>query len=420
MAIIPARGGSKGIPRKNIRHLNGKPLISYTISTALSSNFISKVVVSTDDEEIAAIARNYGANIIFRPDHLSSDEVPLDPVIFDAVQQLEHDGEEFNIVVTIQPTSPLLRKGTLDCIIKKIVNEQHDTVLTAVDDRHLSWTKIEDSYEPKYIERRNRQYLPSEYRETGAIMASKRSVITAHNRIGERVSLYEVDENESIDIDSMMDWWVAEKLLKKKRVLIRVDGHEKIGLGHVYRSLTLANNIMDHELIFLMDEQYQLGIELVKSQNFKVVTFTENPYPIIVKLKPDIIINDILDTSKDYIFSLKDLGLKVFNFEDLGSGAEYADGVFNALYPGTVPRGNFYTGEKYYCAKNEFLNLKSKEISAEVRNVLITYGGTDPSGLTLKTLRAITRSSQDFNISVILGPGYSNEGNLRMYIKDSK
>lgn len=409
LAIIPARGGSKGIPRKNIRHLNGKPLISYSIEIALKSDLIDNVVVSTDDQEIGAIALKYGAEVIYRPEKLASDDVPLDPVIYNAIQKLEKNGVFYDIVVTIQPTSPLLKIETLDSIINKLLKEEFDTVLTAVDDRHLAWGKNGDIFEPKYLERKNRQYLPCEYRETGAVLASYRNVITPYSRIGNNVSLFEVDKYESVDIDSPMDWWIAEKLLKKKKVIIRVDGYDQIGLGHIYRTLTLANNIMDHDVVFLMDSQHKLGIDIVRNQNFKVISFEMDPLPIINEFKPDVIINDILDTTKEYILSLKKLDVKIFNFEDLGNGAEFADGVFNALYPGSVPAENFFTGEKYYCARNEFLTIEQKDVNEKVNNVLITFGGTDPNNLSLKTLNVISQSNYDFKITIILGPGYKNE-----------
>lgn len=412
LAVIPARGGSKGIPRKNVRILKGKPLISYAIEAARNSRYISKVVVSTDDDEIASIANKYGAEVVLRPENLASDEVPLDPVIYDAIQKVEDKDGVFDIVITIQPTSPLLKTETINKVIQALITNDYDTVLTAVDDRHLSWTKEGDYFLPKYTKRKNRQYLPSEFRETGAVLASKRSVITPESRIGKNVSLYEVDKYESVDIDSPMDWWVAEKLLNRKKVVIRVDGYKEIGLGHIFRTLTLANNIMDHELIFLMDIQHQLGINVIKSQNFKVETFSGDPVSKISQLKPDIVINDILDTKKEYILSLKEMGIKVYNFEDLGSGAEYADGVFNALYPGSVPGNNFYTGENYYCARTEFLSAKTKQITDEVKNVLITFGGTDPNDLTLKTLKALSNTNKDYNINVIIGPGYKNKDKL--------
>lgn len=408
LAVIPARGGSKGIPQKNIRLLNGQPLISYTINAVKESKYISKCIVSTDDDEIKKVVKAYNIPVIERPSNLATDDIPLDPVIFNAVRQLENQGEYFDIVVTIQPTSPLLKAQTLDAVIEYMLMNNFDTVLTATDDRHLSWTKKDGEFQPKYLERKNRQYLPVEYRETGAVLATKRKVMTESNRLGSNLSIFEVDKYESVDIDSRMDWWIAEKLLKMKKIVIRVDGYKEIGLGHIYRTLTLANHIIDHEVIFLMDERHELGINLVKEKNFKVELFTGSPIPKMLELEPDIIINDILDTDKEYILTLKKIG-KVFNFEDLGEGAEFADGVFNALYPGTVPADNFYTGEKYYCARPEFMLIKPKVIEEKVQNVLITFGGTDPNNLTLKALKALSILDANFEINVILGPGYSHD-----------
>ena len=103
-------------------------------------------------------------------------------------------------------------------------------------------------------------------------------------------------------------------------MIIRVDGYREIGLGHIYRTLTLAHNIFDHEVIFLMDKQYDLGIKLIEKQNFKIEFLSKILY-LKLEISPDIIINDILDTSTDYMLKLKNMGIKVFNFEDLGYGA---------------------------------------------------------------------------------------------------
>jgi CMP-N-acetylneuraminic acid synthetase/spore coat polysaccharide biosynthesis predicted glycosyltransferase SpsG len=419
IAIIPARGGSKGIPRKNIRMLYGKPLISYAINAALNSDYIDEVIVSTDDDEIGLVAQKYGARVIKRPAHLATDEVPLDPVIYDVILKLEAEGHILNTVATIQPTSPLVKTKTIDSIVKMVIEENYDTILTAVDDRHLAWGQNEETFFPKYQERKNRQYLPSEFRETGAVLVSKREVISENNRIGKKVSLVEVSKDESIDIDSPADWWVAEKLLKQKTVVIRVDGYKEIGLGHIFRALTIANYIIEHKVIFLMNEKYPLGINVVKSQNFTVKLFNgEDTVEVILDLNPDIVINDILNTEKDYMLQLKHNGIQVFNFEDLGEGAEFADGVFNALYPGRVPSENFYTGEKYYCARAEFLDSEFNPIRDNVANVLITFGGTDPNNLTQKTIEALDDIDGSFNINVIVGPGYSHLNELENNIKN--
>ena len=118
LAIIPARGGSKGIPRKNVLLLSGQPLISYAIQNAKSSGFQMDVAVSTDDQEITNVSNQFGAEVIRRNKKLASDEVTLDPVIFDAVQQMEgKTGKTYDYVITLQPTSPLLSADTLDSAI---------------------------------------------------------------------------------------------------------------------------------------------------------------------------------------------------------------------------------------------------------------------------------------------------------------
>ena len=121
VAVIPARGGSKGIPLKNLAELAGKPLISYVIETCLAAESVERTVVSTDHERIAEVARRYGAEVPFtRPPALAGDEVTLDPVIYHAVTALEAEGDHaIDVVLTVQPTVPLLRPSTIDRAVRK-------------------------------------------------------------------------------------------------------------------------------------------------------------------------------------------------------------------------------------------------------------------------------------------------------------
>ena len=226
IVIIPARGGSKSIPRKNIRFLGDKPLVAHVITTVKQSKYVDKVIVSTDDTKIQFIAQQYGAETQFRSPELAEDEVPLDPVIYDAVQKEEkRTMDEFDIVITVQPTSPLLKTETLDYAIEQLVNNDFDTIISVYDDRGLSWGYDEESqsFYPLYKERLNRQYLPKTYKETGAILGSKRSCINENSRIGDNIGLIEISKEESVDIDNYEDWWVAEKILNKKRVILKTD-----------------------------------------------------------------------------------------------------------------------------------------------------------------------------------------------------
>ena len=120
LVVIPARGGSKGIPRKNIRLLDGKPLIAYSIEIAKASAYVDDIVVTTDDSEIALLSEKFGASVIRRSEELARDDIPLDPVIHDAVIRKEKLAfDEYDIVITLQPTSPLLKTSTLDGAIEK-------------------------------------------------------------------------------------------------------------------------------------------------------------------------------------------------------------------------------------------------------------------------------------------------------------
>ncbi|WP_462316497.1 cytidylyltransferase domain-containing protein [Methanobrevibacter sp.] len=412
LVVIPARGGSKGIPRKNIRLLNHKPLIAYPINIAKSSKYVDDIVVTTDDSEIALLSEKFGASVIRRSEELAGDDVPLDPVVYDAMVQKEKLAfDEYDLVVTLQPTSPLLKSSTLDAAIEKFDDFAVDSVLSVVDDRHLSWGYDEKNqrYFPNYIERKNRQYLPKDFRETGAILITRRKFVHEDSRLGTNLDLIEVSRQESVDIDNYEDWWIAENYLQKKRVAIVVNAYDEIGTGHVYRCLSIASKLVFHDVLFLLDERHQLGIDIIGNYNypFKLHDGEDDLVKILKEYSPQIVVNDILDTSKEYISKLKDEGYFVVNFEDLGTGTEMADVVFDALYEHDVGDENVFTGHKYYILKDEFYFQPQKIITQKVENILITFGGTDPNNFTEKVIDSILATSYGGRINVILGLGYT-------------
>ncbi|MCQ2964437.1 MAG: UDP-2,4-diacetamido-2,4,6-trideoxy-beta-L-altropyranose hydrolase [archaeon] len=435
LVVIPARGGSKGIPRKNIRLLGKKPLISHTIEMGLESKYVDNLVVTTDDNEIKFIAEKFGAETIKRDGKLAEDSIPLDPVIYDATLQQEAKiNENYDIVITVQPTSPLLKTKTLDLAIETLINswendnpkEQYDTIISVVDDRHLSWGYDEEleKYYPLYEERLNRQYLPKAYKETGSIFASKREFIKENSRLGDNIGLIEISKQESIDIDNYEDWWVAERILKKKKILIKTDANHEIGTGHIFRGLAIASKLVKHEVIFLLDEAQPLGIEIVSNNNYPFITHDsrKSKEDIIEKIEeydPDIVINDILNTNSKYVKTLYDRDYYIVNFEDLGGGIKYAHIVFDALYEHKIPLKNLYSGHKYYILKDEFNYQESKLITEEVDRILLTFGGTDPNNFTEKTLEAILESSYENEIEIILGLGYSKKKEIQDKYKDN-
>ena len=213
LGIIPARGGSKGITKKNIKLLNGKHLIAYTIEAALASN-LERVIVSTECSEIANISLSYGAEIIMRPMHLAEDESPTLPVLQDVVSKLN---EKYDAVMTLQPTSPFRTIDDINNSIELFENDKEaDCLVSVVNVPHnYSPEKLMD-YDGKYLHGNcnvnRRQDVQTLYARNGAAIS-----ITKTKRLGEYIFVgnilpYFMNKLNSIDIDDMEDWNIAEGL----------------------------------------------------------------------------------------------------------------------------------------------------------------------------------------------------------------
>lgn len=420
LIIIPARGGSKGIPRKNLRALAGKPLIYYSIQTALNCKYSPDVYVSTDDAEIAAISEKLGAQVIQRDAGKAQDHTTLDPVIYDAYQQVQKRKDKaYDLIVTLQPTSPLLKSASLDAALARMISEVGvDTIISAKDDTHLTWKKDAGRFVPNYQKRVNRQYLEPIFKETGGFLITRSSIISDNNRIGTSVELHLLRGGEDIDIDTYEDWSLCEFYLKRKRILFVVSGYEEIGLGHVYNTLLIANDILNHQVEFLVDNKSQLAFDKISSKNYSVHQQAEvDIVADIRRIRPDIVINDRLDTSAEYIQALIDLGCKVINFEDLGAGAKFADLVVNAIYPEKQILAKHFFGHEYFILRDEFVLTPVRPVAKTVSRVLLTFGGVDPNNYTYKVIDAIYDYCDKRNIEIVVvaGFGYSRYETLAPY-----
>ncbi len=225
LAIIPARGGSKALPGKNIRPLLGKPLINYSIDAALQSCYKPRVVVSTDSEEIAAVAREAGAEVPFvRPSELATDTAPTPPVIKHALQWLEsNESYQPDIVVLLQPTSPLRRAQHIDKGIKTLLNTGADSVVSVCEAEHSPyWMRIidEEGFLKHFVEGSEkygrRQDLPTVYRINGALYITRPWVIMSGTLLAGDVRPFIMDCGDSVDIDDEIDFLLAELLLERR------------------------------------------------------------------------------------------------------------------------------------------------------------------------------------------------------------
>lgn len=415
LAVIPVRGGSKGIPRKNVRLMGGKPLLMYSVENALKCESITNIVITTDDEEIISIAQMNHIEYVKRDKSLAADHVTLDPVVYDAVVQMEEKyAIQYDIIVTLQATSPLLSIETLNNALLQFIHSGDDTFISVVNRPHLSWKKDKDRIVPTYTKRLNRQQLPANYFETGAFLITKRENIAYNSRIGEKVSVYEVPQQESIDIDTIDDWQMCESILNRKKIIFRCDGDKEIGMGHIYRCMTLAYNLTGHEVMFVLNENRKIGVEKIKETFFPfyLIKCDKDFFDFVKSWNTDIVVNDCLDSEYQYMEQLSKIVGRVVSFEDLGKGAELADVVVNALYDIQDNKVNHsYCGEKYICLREEYLLSTLGIYRQEVKNILVMFGGTDPCNFTERVYNiAISNRGKHPNIRYrfILGSGYEN------------
>lgn len=414
LAVIPARAGSKGIPNKNIRMIAGHPLIYYAIRNALHSQFITDTIVTTDSPDVRIIATQMGAKCKWRDASLTGDEVTLDAVIADAIPEGPWD-----YIVTMQPTSPTLKVETLDKAINYAIENQLDTVISAINAPHLSWGLKDGKKVPNYTKRLNRQYLPPCYMETGAFVISRREVVTPETRIGEKVDVYEVPENEAQDVDTFSDLRSVADTLNAQKVAIYVNGNNKRGIGHIYRALEIADEFYVKPDIYYDKNQTDPKVFGKTTHQIKAVDGIAELFDICRREQYTIFINDILTTSIDYMIGLRSVlpNAKIINFEDDGEGIQKADLVFNALYEDTeFPQ--IHAGEEFYICGKTFMFYEPIKIKDQVKRVFISFGGADPQNYTDRVMNIVIKPEYDnYEFVVALGRAKHNVEELLAYNK---
>lgn len=226
LAVIPARGGSKGVPKKNIKLLDNKPLIAYTIEAAIQSGVFKKVIVSTDSEEIAEIAGKYGAEVPFiRPVAISGDDVSSNDVILHALNFFEDRDKCFKYVCMLQPTSPLRTERHIKEAYKYLLRNDYNYVVSVCECEHSpKWSgQLDegngmDHFLSEEYKRSVRQQIAKYYRLNGAIYMGKvENFKTDKNFLGTGCHAYIMKQEESIDIDSLLDFKIAEFIKKMKK-----------------------------------------------------------------------------------------------------------------------------------------------------------------------------------------------------------
>ena len=224
LAIIPARGGSKCVPRKNVRVLAGKPLIAHSIEAANAVSQLTDLIVSTEDEEIAEIARKFGAEVPFmRPAELAEDLTPTYPVIMQSLQEMElRRGAQYDAVLLLQPTCPLRISAHIETSLEMLFSTSCDSVVSVVEVnnshpfrmKRLVGNRLVNYIDQGFEDMRPRQVLPKVYLRNGAIYLSRRKSLDEYKAlVGDHCLGMVMSEEDSVNIDSPLDFVLAEAIL---------------------------------------------------------------------------------------------------------------------------------------------------------------------------------------------------------------
>lgn len=224
VALIPIRSGSKGIPQKNIRNIAGKPLVAWTIEHCLAGEKIDRVIVSTDSEEYADIARQAGAEVPFlRPDSISSDTSSTEVVMLHLDKFLGDEGYDYDAMILAQATSPVRRPGLVDECVRRWEASGADSLLTVTLNESFFWRRAQVGLEATYdyMRRPRRQDVTQDdilFRETGSLYVTSRHLLqTERNRLGGTIEYVETSKLESFEVDDLDDWRIIEAILLEKK-----------------------------------------------------------------------------------------------------------------------------------------------------------------------------------------------------------
>jgi spore coat polysaccharide biosynthesis predicted glycosyltransferase SpsG/CMP-N-acetylneuraminic acid synthetase len=405
IVIIARESGKQNISKQNLRLVNGKPLLYYVIKTAKESKNCY-TVMSTDSDEIKQYGEFYQIPVLDRSKKLTKDDAKLVEIAREALTKLEKKGLKFKKCLILHPHFPLIKKETIQKFFSNL-NEKVSVIYGYEKQPDYNFGTITKNSNLNISSKKTVKII-----KIVSFDCQKLSNIKNKNNIFG----LEISSEEIFTPDNYHQFASLESVLKRKKIVVRVDADINIGLGHVYNMLTVLNNIRNEDLLIVMNAKKNLGLKKFRERLYTVKTYSnENEFwKIIRSFKPDIIFNDILDTSVNYIKKLKKKKIFVVNFEDMGSGRKFADLVFNPIFESKKPLKNEYYGPNYACVREEFRVFKRKKIRRHVKNIAITLGGVDKNNNTLKILSVIKKFEllKNVKIRIILGLGYKQKKKL--------
>lgn len=406
--VIPAIKKSVAFADDLVKKLAGVTLVQRAIDKALSLIARHRVFVVTDSQEISLICERNGVRF-----HCQADlSLEGRDIVRGLGRLLREWRSQFRTVFVLYPYAPTISAETLKRAHARFLREGHDIMVSAKEEHRRIFRKdranileiMNDKSDPMLVETKAFTLLKSSLLQGKVARTSVGRFLLSH---------------DDIEIRSHQDWWICERLLKRRRIVFRVIGNDEVGMGHIFRSMSLAHEITDHEVVFVCGEREALAVSNIAGHDYIIHAAKERSIlKRIVELKPDLVVNDMLDTDAAYIDHLHRHGIRVLNFEDLGTGAARADVTINELYDEPVISGdNILWGNDHLFLRDEFISARPRPFRPKVQNLLLTFGGTDSTNLTMIVLRLIEPliAGCDLRVFAVTGAGYRHLDELRSF-----
>lgn len=409
--VIPAFKRAVAFHDDLVRQIGGKTLLQRCIDKAFELVDPCQIFVLTDSTEIELICSRNKVQAI-REDFAHAPERRVcTPALF---RKLEESARNLRDLILLSPYEPLVSAQSVTDAYRVHCSLDYDLTVPVQRERRAALPFIPNCLEDTFVINAREKDVLSESRAFTILRTELISNADWYKNV--KPGTYVLEE-ESVRIRNHRDWWVCEKLLECRRILFRVIGNPSVGMGHIYRALTLARDITAHEIGFVTDEQSEKCVQDLVDGRYWLETFpAERIAEGILALKPDLVVNDSLNTTDEYVSTLQQAGVKVVTFEDLGEGGRSADLTVNELYDEPVFKGgNVLWGHDFFFLRDEFTDATPCSFQENVERILVTFGGGDDNNLSAKVVSRIAKPMADLGvmIDVVTGPAYEHEESFR-------
>jgi spore coat polysaccharide biosynthesis predicted glycosyltransferase SpsG/CMP-N-acetylneuraminic acid synthetase len=409
--VIPAVKKNAVIPDQLVKRLAGVTLIERAVHTARAFASGEDIFIVTDSQEIELICRRAGVGCRLNSD-LRFRSLDIVAELRESLDELAH---HYAHCCILRASCPLLTWVDMEDAWRKYREARADSLVTVKSVRQRVWNVRGETLE-KLFGGKEEQILV----ESRALIILRLSLLDGPSGIRPRIIPYFLNER-AIEIQNYQDWWICERLLLRRHIVFVVAGWPAIGMGHVYRALMLAHEITSHKISFVCTQLSELAVESIARKDYKILRQGSEPLAeTVLSLRPDMVVNDILNTDIPYMSALTGAGARCVNFEDEGPGAVMADLVINALYENSRNTGQMLCGPEYFCLRDEFADARRNTLRPEVKTVLITFGGTDSQNFSRRVLDIIEPICRAYDISVrlVAGPGYAHRQVMEEHLRE--